>query len=185
MNSGLTNIWREIGAYLRYGDAKCIFLCGLGFSLLFSFARFELAAPSLGWDFLTELKCRSITGPAWVALISFGLSSLCSGLAVIPSLSTGSLRIKVLNALGRVFSFRRAQNSDSGAIFFWDIAKVSSVDSFKDLIKKNMNLDVELSPAEQELVSQIWVISQIASAKFIAANLAVTSIIIGSIFAFL
>lgn len=184
MNSSLLNIWREIGAYLRYGDAKCIFISSLSFGALFSFLRFRLLDSGLTWDAIGRLMNSDLDAPSLLAISAFLLAFFISTNAVLPSISKSLWRVKFINWIGSYMALRGSRKSDRDVIFFVDIARHSSALDYEVVLRKSMELENEFNAAEKNLIEQIWIISKIASAKFVAANISIVSILIGSLVAF-
>lgn len=184
MNSGLLNIWREIGAYLRYGDAKCIFLSGLSFGLLLSFFRFKLIDSSASWEIFGRIAYISISPPEWTALTAFGLAFLIPALAIIPSISGKLLYANILNSIGNYLSTNTSSNKEKNIIYFLNISAFRTEDSYEEALRSRINIPENFNKADKELISQIWIISRIATSKFIAANISVIGIIVGLFFAF-
>ena len=176
------NIWREVGAYLRYADAKCIFLSGVSFGLLFSFIRFKLVADNVGWDMLSYLSIATIDVTSWMTILAFGGAFLLSSAAAIPSLTD---RSKITSALITLENFFSQNSETSSAIYFRDIAALSSDSAYQEEFLRATCLKEPLNKADKDLCRQIWIISRIAIAKFFATKLSLLLLVIGLVVAFL
>ena len=182
MNGALLNVWREIGAYLRYADAKCIFLSGISFGLLFSFIRFKLVADNVGWDMFSHLSIAKIDVMSWMTILMFGGAFLLCSAAAIPSLTDRPKIVSVLITLGNYFS----RNTETlNTIYFRDIAAFSNDIAYQEEFLRTTCLKKPLNKAEKALCRQIWIISRIAMAKFFATNLSLFLLFIGLVVAFL
>lgn len=183
MNGTLLNIWREIGAYLRYGDAKCLFLSGLNFSLLISFVKYKLIDESLKWNLLSILMGSNIDTKSWIAIISFFVGFVISALVVMPTLSEKMVRVRIINNIGSCFHCGRVMVSNSAVSYFSNIAKFENANTYESAVRMAMSLPDELNVAEKDIINQIFIIAQIASSKFFAANISIVSIVVGLFFA--
>ena len=179
MNGGLLNIWREIGAYLRYADAKCIFLSGVSFGLLFSFCRFHLISQDVGWGILKHLTVVSIPATSWVTIVTFFLAFVFSSAAAVPSLTSKSIRISGLISLGNFFS---KPSAVSNIVYFRDIASLDSGESYQRKYSAESDLKTPLSQSERDLCIQIWIVSRIATAKFFSTNASLAFLLVGLVF---
>lgn len=178
----MINIWREVGAYLRYGDAKCLFFCGVSFSLLFSFLRFVLLDGNLSWEVIDRLLYSGADMLDWVAIISLSISFLFTVFAVKPSLSGRLLRVDVINGISEFFC--RHELESGAVIYFRDISRYESSSAYGDALRVSMKREPPLTVAEEHLVKQIWIVSRIANAKFVASDISAAAIVVGVLFAF-
>lgn len=183
MNGGLLNIWREIGAYLRYADAKCIFLSGASLGVLVSYIQYRTIVSSVGWSILGNLAQSDISISAWVAILLFFVAFLSSSLAALPSLSKKLVRVRAFIGIGNFFSSGMGSISGTGVIYFRDIATFRSGAVFEAKVKKAMAVETSFSAAETELCEQIWIVSRISTAKFYAANISIAALLAGIVFA--
>lgn len=183
MNGGLLNIWREIGAYLRYADAKCIFLSGASLGVLISFIQYRTIVASVGWSVLGSLNQSDISVSAWVAIFLFSTAFLSSSLAALPSLSKKLVRVRVFIGVGNCFSSATGSSRGTGVIYFRDIARLKSGAEFESKVHKAMAIGTNFNAAEIELCEQIWIVSRITTAKFYAANISIAALLVGIVFA--
>lgn len=183
MNGGLLNIWREIGAYLRYADAKCIFLSGASLGALISFIQYRTIVAGAGWSVLGNVNQSDISVSAWVAIFLFFAAFLSSSLAALPSLSKKLVRVRVFIGIGNFFSSGTGSSSGTGIIYFRDIAALKSGADFESKVQEAMGTETSFNAAETELCEQIWIVSKISTAKFYAANISIAALLAGIVFA--
>jgi hypothetical protein len=178
MHSGLLNIWRENGAYLRYGDAKCLFLATSCIALFFSFLTYQSISELAPWSVIGALKALSLSMSAYVALFSFSLGALVSLIAVMPSLSANLGRVRLLNVVGRFLHFGGKVTSPTDVVYFDQVARYPSAEHYEVALNSRLE-PADWSPADKDLINQIWIVSQIASSKFTAAKISILCLSIG------
>jgi hypothetical protein len=126
LNSGLLNVWRENGAYLRYGDAKCVFLATTGLALFLSFSSFFGLIEGSPWSAVTNFGSTQLGPYGAAAAICFLLATLVALLAAIPTLSKRMLRVRLLLWFDGLLARGRLSPSPSKVIFFQDVRRFQS-----------------------------------------------------------
>ena len=122
MDSALLNIWRENGAFLRYGDAKALFLMSVSIAALFSFLRHTLIAPGSDWAQISYIFDADMGLHSWLTVLSFSFSALVSLLVIAPTLSDRMIRVTFFNTLGQCLQRGPIQRAELGFLTFRDIA---------------------------------------------------------------
>ncbi|MEX5600691.1 Pycsar system effector family protein [Pseudophaeobacter sp. C1-32P7] len=182
MDSALLNIWRENGAFLRYGDAKALFLMSVSIAALFSFLRHTLIAPGSDWAQISYIFDADMGLHSWLTVLSFSFSALVSLLVIAPTLSDRMIRVTFFNTLGQCLQRGPIQRAELGFLTFRDIAKHSDADEYVDRLRELDVLNRDADEKNENLARQVWVISRIAYAKFSAVNLSLLSLAIGFFF---
>ncbi|NKX75016.1 hypothetical protein HGG73_12705 [Rhodobacteraceae bacterium R_SAG3] len=179
MNSALLNVWRENGAYLRYGDAKALFLMGLSVAVLFSFLKQVLIVPGNEWSQIQQLFLFSFGfGNGFFAIV-FCLSALVALGSLLPTLSPKMVRVSIYCKIGVFLSRDPMIGGGLGVITFRDIAKFKSSKDYFDALCKKEIFENGCSSADEDLAHQIWVISKIAFSKFVAVNISASLLALG------
>lgn len=185
MDSALLNIWRENGAYLRFGDAKNGFLAGVASTLLYAYLSHILIVDDVGWHTMSRiLESDQILASQAVVVVSFFAGAFFTTLSIIPVLTKNSVRINAVLAVAAFFGTVREPN-ELGIIFFLDIAGFGTADKYRERIEKSFDTNRIDGSLNANLIEQIWIVSRIASAKhfvFLASTVLVLFGIILSIF---
>ena len=167
MNSSLLNIWRENGAYLRFGDAKNGVLLGVTSTLLYSFSNHVLILERVRWHTLSCLLERGwLFNLDSIALLCFLLATVLTGASIVPVLTKWSLRVSIVLAIGKFFGFIKP-NEVGGVTYFLDIAGCSTWVQYKKRLEINFDASEISKEVNFDLIEQIWIISRIAAYKHI------------------
>jgi hypothetical protein len=183
VNSALLNIWRETGSYLRYGDAKALFMLGLSSASFYSLVHFLLLGAPPSWGIFGRLMIAKIGTNGWVCVIFLLLSIIVAAASIIPTLTRGAVRVRIFIGIADLLSSADADTSREGITYFRDIARFKSSTLYLDDLKKKNVLSCDVSAADEDLVEQIWVVSRIAFSKFIAVNLSILFLTLGVVMA--
>ena len=185
MNSSLLNIWRENGAYLRFGDAKNGVLLGVTSTLLYSFLSHILIMERVGWHTLSCLLERG-----WplnldsIALLCFLLATVLTGASIVPVLTKWSLRVSIVLVIGKFFGFIKP-NEVGGVTYFLDIAGCSTLEQYKKRLEVNFDAGEISEGSNLDLIEQIWIVSRIAAYKhivFVVSGILAVIGILGALF---
>lgn len=179
MDSSLLNIWRENGAYLRFGDAKGLFLFGVSTTVFASYIYELLKVTQLNWSVINRITGMEATFWQYVALSLFAGSTFLSMLSVMPVLSKKSVRIRLILFTGRLLMLVRRHPDTDRVIYFMDIAGFRSHEDLESSLKKSISLKRSWTSGEEELINQIWIISRIGASKYVLFVLALTSLVSG------
>ena len=181
MNSALLNIWRENGAYLRFGDAKNGFLSGISATMLYSYLKYILIVDEFSWHSINQILVGSqfrIT--VYTTILCFFVAAFLSTVSIVPTLSKSSFRTRATLSLASFFSVV-GPAQDRRVVYFLDIAAFDTVDDYRECVRAAIDsADIE-STGNQELLEQIWIVARIASSKHFTFLISMSLIIIGSI----
>jgi uncharacterized membrane protein (DUF485 family) len=179
MNSALLNIWRENGAYLRFGDTKNGFLWGISLTFLYSYVNYELISEKFGWQTL-ELISVAAELPAIkvLGILCFSLSTLLTFISIVPTLSKSSVRT---NAIVRVAKFCNVigRSPNPGIIYFLDIASFDTAKDYQEKVVATLGVQEANSTGDNELIEQIWIISRIAASKHFVFLVSIILLVVG------
>lgn len=173
MHSGLLNVWRENGAYLRYADAKALFVLGISIASLFSFLKHSLISDNSDWSLIKQLWISDLSCWSLVSILFFVLAAGVAASAVIPVISEGMNAVNFFNQLGFYFHTETSPEDDRDFIYFKSIAAAKNSDAY---FQKLMSVGVfkdDVEEADRQLVTQIWVISRITFSKFVAVKISI------------
>lgn len=171
MNAGLLNMWRENGANLRFGETKNLIVFGVSTALIADFLHRSQPDALPRWSF-QAIGSVMIQSPYHALItLALGLSILVSVLSVFPNISGRYLRVRlVLRACRGLRIIRREPNLER-TVYFVDIAAYPAPDGYAAALKSNGVTATDWSRAERDLIEQIWVVSRIATVKFVLFSL--------------
>lgn len=168
----LLNVLREVGNSVRYGDAKCVVIAGVSFTLLMSYLQFLWGAPGKTWGIMSSGDVSGLSGKDFLIIVLLFSSFILSALALIPSTSRKSYRISLLNWINKKLYQSEAISND-GIVYFRDIAMYETLEEYGASLKERFDSGSGLDKVESDLSAQVWIVSRIATAKFIVANFSV------------
>lgn len=167
MHSGLLNIWRENGAYLRYGDAKNLFVLGISMTVAgVAFRHFSTG--EISWPFFGFSASNNICLSDVLALVAILLALFFSTWGFLPSLSKRQQRIATILWIGKKISVIPSTCNRKNAVYFIDVSLYEDANAYKKALLELYNIESELSGVEQDLIEQIWLVSRISAVKYIA-----------------
>lgn len=166
MNSGILNIWREVGAYLRYGDAKSVLLLSLASGLFYWLSQVQFGVTVFNVSALALSFWATGFSTSTAALSLFGTAVLIGVLGFLPALTKKSIRVHFWVWLGFKFSLISVRETDANCVFFVDIASFSDADAYTVTLLNNLEL-TNPCQADREAIRQIWIVSRIGTAKFV------------------
>ncbi|WP_193172784.1 hypothetical protein [Nisaea nitritireducens] len=169
----LLNVLREVGNSVRYGDAKCVVIAGVSFTLLMSYFRFLWDAPGKTWGIMASIDVSGLDGKDTLIIALLFSSFVLSALALIPSTSRKSYRISFLNWVNKKLYQSEAISKSNGIVYFRDIAMYETLEEYGVSLESKFESGKGLDQVECDLSAQVWVVSRIATAKFIVANFSV------------
>lgn len=173
MKGFLLNVLREVGNSVRYGDAKCVVIAGVSFTLLMSYLQFLWGAPGKTWGIMVASDVSGVAGKDFLIIGLLSFSFVLSALALIPSISRSSCRINFLNWVNKILYQSKVTAKINGIVYFRDISMYKSLEEYGVSLEKKFDSGAGLDPVEADLCAQVWIVSRIATAKFIVANFSV------------
>ncbi|WP_300035731.1 hypothetical protein [uncultured Roseobacter sp.] len=184
-NSNLLNIWREIGAYLRFADAKNGVLFGLSATLASSYYSYVYIEPGVSWNVLTILGVKDTAAAEFLALSLFCAATLVSAVSVFPALSKHNVRVRIFNRIGKSLKITTSDDSvERSAYFFSDVAAFPTSKAYEEKLRDSSIIAGEISDGEKDIVEQIYVLSNIASSKYIQFVLSTVFLGLAAVIAF-
>ena len=169
----LLNVLREVGNSVRYGDAKCVVIAGVSFTLLMSYLQFLWGAPGKTWGIMASNDVSRLGGKDFLIIVLLFSSFVLSALALIPSISRKSYRISFVNLINKKLYRNEAVSEGYGIVYFRDIAMHESLEEYGASLERKFDTGKGLDQVEADLSAQVWIVSRIATAKFIVANFSV------------
>ena len=173
MKGFLLNVLREVGNSVRYGDAKCVVIAGVSFTLLMSYLQYLWGAPGKTWGIMASHDVSRLDGADFLIIALLFSSFVLAALALIPSLSRKSHRISFVNFLNKKLYRNQTIPEDYGIVYFRDIAMHETLEEYGASLERKFGTGKGLDPVEADLSAQVWIVSRIATAKFILANFSV------------
>lgn len=166
----LLNILREVGNSVRYGDAKCVVIAGVSFALLVSYLQYLLAEPGKTWEIMLSHDLTDLGRKDLFIISLLFVSFVLSSLAFIPSTSKKSYRIRFINSINKILRQDEGSPGNYGVVYFRDIAMHDTFEEYGASLEEKFDSGRDLDQVEFDLVTQVWIVSRIATAKFIIAN---------------
>ena len=169
----LLNVFREVGNSVRYGDAKCVVIAGVSFTLLLSYLQFLLGGQRETWGIVSSDNFPVLVEKDFLIIALLFSSFILSALALIPSISRKSCRISFLNWVNTKMYQSEEVSKNQGIVYFRDIAMYKTLEEYGLSLERKFDSGKPLDQVEADLSAQVWIVSRIATAKFIVANFAV------------
>tara|TARA_E500000318_G_scaffold85341_3_gene81348 strand:+ start:2327 stop:2917 length:591 start_codon:yes stop_codon:yes gene_type:complete len=169
----LLNVLREAGNSVHYGDAKCVVIAGVSFTLLMSYLQFLWGAPGKTWGIMASVDVSGLGGKDFLIIVLLFSSFVLSALALIPSISRKSHRISFVNWINKKLYQNEAISESYGIVYFRDIAMHETLEEYGASLERKFDSGKGLDQVESDLSAQVWIVSRIATAKFIIANFSV------------
>lgn len=181
MDSFLLNVWREVGAYLRYGDAKLLAVIGIATGFLYAQISFLSINDSFA---LRDVVLLSSVEVGSVHRISVALNTLSCTIGVasfFPTLSKYGYRTQFLLRVGTSFRIIPSRVGPARFVYFSEIAAFANLNTFRFEIEKHLTQGVELTEKQKQIAEQIYIVSRIAASKYSA--LYISTVLIAASFA--
>lgn len=173
MKGFLSSLLREVGNSVRYGDAKCVVIAGVSFTLLMSYVQYLLAEPGKTWGIILSHDLSDLGGKDLFIVFLLFVSFVLSSLAFIPSISTRSHRIGFINWINKILRQGEGSPGNYSVVYFRDIAMHDTFEEYGASLEEKFDSGCDLDRVEFDLATQVWMVSRIATAKFVIANFAV------------
>ncbi|MEO9900695.1 MULTISPECIES: Pycsar system effector family protein [Alphaproteobacteria] len=173
MKSFLLSELREVGNSVRYGDAKCVVIAGASFTLLISYFRYLFGEQGNTWEIVASQEFGNLPIQDTLIVSLLTASFMLSSLALIPSVSKRSLRISSVNWINRMFRRDGVGPGEYGIVYFRDIAMHHSVEAYGRSLTRKFEVENSLDDVESDLATQIWIVSRIATTKFLIASFSI------------
>jgi len=178
----LLNIWREIGAYLRYANSRNLALLTINASIItLTTAWLTSTDPANIFTFLKpNLLCYIII------MLFVGLSQIVIFISFFPTLNRASLRRSAWISIARAFRLitPKVAPENRNPFFFGEVSQFESpADYFANLRTYHQDIvgDVGQGPTIRERDSaiyacaeQVWVVSNLTATKFAQFAVALT-----------
>tara|TARA_E500000318_G_C3545728_1_gene206616 strand:+ start:309 stop:899 length:591 start_codon:yes stop_codon:yes gene_type:complete len=169
----LLNVLREVGNSVRYGDAKCVVIAGVSFTLLMSYLQFLWGAPGRTWGIMTSRDVSGLDAKDFLIIALLFSSFVLSALALMPSISRKSCRISFVNWINKKLYQSEAVSENYGIVYFRDISMHKTLEEYGVSLERKFDSGKNLDQVESDLAAQVWIVSRIATMKFIVANFSV------------
>ena len=169
----LLNVLREVGNSVRYGDAKCVVIAGVSFTLLMSYLQFLWGAPGRTWGIMTSRDVSGLDAKDFLIIALLFSSFVLSALALMPSISRKSCRISFVNWINKKLYQSEAVSGNYGIVYFRDISMHKTLEEYGVSLERKFDSGKNLDQVESDLAAQVWIVSRIATMKFIVANFSV------------
>lgn len=169
----LLNVLREVGNSVRYGDAKCVVIAGVSFTLLMSYLQFLWGAPGRTWGIMASRDFSGLDAKDFLIIALLFSSFVLSTLALMPSISRKSCRISFVNWINKKLYQSEAVSESYGIVYFRDISMHKTLEEYGISLEKKFDSGKNLDQVESDLAAQVWIVSRIATMKFIVANFSV------------
>lgn len=181
LDSFLLNVWREVGAYVRYGDAKLLAVIGLATGFLYA----QISYLSINEKF--ALQDIVLLGSVEVSLahrvsVALSIFSCAIGLAsFFPTLSKYSFRTKFFLRVGTSFKIIPAREGSAKSVYFAEIATYANLDAFQRELKEQFVQEEKFTDRQIQISDQIIILSRIAASKYTAIYLLTGLLILSTI----
>ena len=169
----LLNVLREVGNSVRYGDAKCVVIAGVSFTLLMSYLQFLWGAPGRTWGIMASRDVSGLDAKDFLIIALLFSSFVLSALALMPSISRKSCRISFVNWINKKLYQSEAISENYGIVYFRDISMHKTLEEYGVSLERKFDSGKNLDQVESDLAAQVWIVSRIATMKFIVANFSV------------
>lgn len=169
----LLNVLREVGNSVRYGDAKCVVIAGVSFTLLMSYLQFLWGAPGRTWGIMASRDFSGLDAKDFLIIALLFSSFVLSALALMPSISRKSCRISFVNWINKKLYQSEAVSENYGIVYFRDISMHKALEEYGVSLERKFDSGKKLDQVESDLAAQVWIVSRIATMKFIVANFSV------------
>ena len=169
----LLNVLREVGNSVRYGDAKCVVIAGVSFTLLMSYLQFLWGAPGRTWGIMASRDVSGLDAKDFLIIALLFSSFVLSALALMPSISRKSCRISFVNWINKKLYQSEAVSENYGIVYFRDISMHKTLEEYGVSLERKFDSGKNLDQVESDLAAQVWIVSRIATMKFIVANFSV------------
>tara|TARA_E500000305_G_scaffold46859_1_gene36568 strand:+ start:65 stop:655 length:591 start_codon:yes stop_codon:yes gene_type:complete len=169
----LLNVLREVGSSVRYGDAKCVVIAGVSFTLLMSYLQFLWGAPGRTWGIMASRDVSGLDAKDFLIIALLFSSFVLSALALMPSISRKSCRISFVNWINKKLYQSEAVSENYGIVYFRDISMHKTLEEYGVSLERKFDSGKNLDQVESDLAAQVWIVSRIATMKFIVANFSV------------
>ena len=169
----LLNVLREVGNSVRYGDAKCVVIAGVSFTLLMSYLQFLWGAPGRTWGIMASRDVSGLDAKDFLIIALLFSSFVLSALALMPSISRKSCRISFVNWINKKLYQSEAVSENYGIVYFRDISMHKTLEEYGISLERKFDSGKNLDQVESDLAAQVWIVSRIATMKFIVANFSV------------
>ena len=169
----LLNVLREVGNSVRYGDAKCVVIAGVSFTLLMSYLQFLWGAPGRTWGIMASRDVSGLDAKDFLIIALLFSSFVLSALALMPSISRKSCRISFVNWINKKLYQSEAISENYGIVYFRDISMHKTLEEYGISLERKFDSGKNLDQVESDLAAQVWIVSRIATMKFIVANFSV------------
>lgn len=179
MHSGLLNIWRENGAYLRYGDAKNVFVLGISMTALGVVFTHLSTNGEITWPFFGFRASDNIGWSEVLTLTAILLAFLFSSWGFLPALSKRQPTITAIFWIGKKIGIIPSTHNLKNVVYFVDVSAYENATAYQNALLELCNKESEWSCVEQDLIQQIWFVSRISAGKYITFYLSVYCLIFG------
>lgn len=171
MNNSVINLWRENGSYLRFGDAKLFFLISFLTAELLLFVDHVQLTDHINFRTLRNIANLHEIGTSSVPIYMCLVAIFIAVFGIIPSISKRLIRVNMLICFGIFIRQIPQKPNNMQNIYFVDIASYPTVANYVNAVQAQFFGSAKATSADIVLIEQIWIISRIASSKYISFNI--------------